>query len=201
MHQKKLCRVTFITLVMVSAACGAEPYQQSQRMVDSQGTRNPRLNYGGQPFSPDQGAFNTSSTNAMNRGTSAGYYNLGSAYAYPSTYYSNQTWRENTPPAYQYQEVPVNPPPRLYNQNFRAAVPPIENRPIDQPVPSTMNFTESQFVASLSSLGRSIYLGLDSQGKSLALQLAGEGGYQNKELAVKEAQRRMNERNGAMFKR
>jgi hypothetical protein len=64
-----------------------------------------------------------------------------------------------------------------------------------------MNFTESQFVASLSSLGRSIYLGLDSQGKSLALQLAGEGGYQNKELAVKEAQRRMNERNGAMFKR
>lgn len=55
---------------------------------------------------------------------------------------------------------------------------------------------ENQLLGALNAQGRAIYLGLDSEGKALAIQLASQDSYRDKNLAVKEAQRRMNERRG-----
>jgi hypothetical protein len=48
----------------------------------------------------------------------------------------------------------------------------------------------------LSSQGRAIYQTLDSEGKTLARQLASQDSYKDKDLAIKEAQRRSNEKRG-----
>lgn len=54
--------------------------------------------------------------------------------------------------------------------------------------------TEAQLLGALNAQGKSIYLSLDPEGKVLAIQLASQEAYKDKNLAVKEAQRRMNER-------
>jgi hypothetical protein len=61
--------------------------------------------------------------------------------------------------------------------------------------PATL--TEAQLLGMLSPQGRAIYLSLNPEGKALAIQLASQDSYRDKTLAVKEAQRRMNERHGA----
>ncbi len=63
---------------------------------------------------------------------------------------------------------------------------------------SSMTLTEAQLLSMLSPQGRAVYLSLDPEGKSLAIQLASQDSYRDKNLAVKEAQRRMNERRGNM---
>jgi hypothetical protein len=70
-----------------------------------------------------------------------------------------------------------------------------DNSSLTNSANSSTNLTESQLLVDLSSQGRAIYMSLDAEGKALAVQLATENSYsQDKNLAVKEAQRRMNER-------
>jgi hypothetical protein len=61
---------------------------------------------------------------------------------------------------------------------------------------SSATLTEAQLTGMLSPQGRAIYASLDPEAKALALQLASQDSYRDKNLAVKEAQRRMNERRG-----
>lgn len=60
--------------------------------------------------------------------------------------------------------------------------------------PTTMN--EADLAKQLNAQGRAIWNSLDPEGKALALQLASQESYRDKNLAVKEAQRRINERRG-----
>jgi len=62
---------------------------------------------------------------------------------------------------------------------------------------SSVTLTEAQLLGMLSPQGRAIYLNLDPEAKALAIQLASQDSYRDKNLAVKEAQRRMNERRGS----
>ncbi len=57
--------------------------------------------------------------------------------------------------------------------------------------------TEAQLLGALSPQGRSLYLNLDAKGKALALQLASQDVYKDKNLAIKEAVRRMQELNSS----
>lgn len=59
---------------------------------------------------------------------------------------------------------------------------------------SSATLTEDQLLGMLSPQGRAIYLNLNPEAKALAIQLASQDSYRDKNLAVKEAQRRMNER-------
>ncbi len=59
---------------------------------------------------------------------------------------------------------------------------------------SSATLTEAQLLGMLTPQGRAIYLSLDPEGKALAIQLASQETYRDKNLAVKESQRRMNER-------
>jgi hypothetical protein len=54
--------------------------------------------------------------------------------------------------------------------------------------------TEAQLLGMLNPQGKAIYQSLDPETKALAIQLASQDSYRDKNLAVKEAQRRMNER-------
>lgn len=56
--------------------------------------------------------------------------------------------------------------------------------------------TEAQLLGMLNPQARGLYLSLDPEGKALAIQLASQDSYQDKNLAIKEAQRRMNDRRG-----
>ncbi|MFI0434872.1 MAG: hypothetical protein ACH350_03965 [Parachlamydiaceae bacterium] len=60
----------------------------------------------------------------------------------------------------------------------------------------TLNLTEAQLLAMLNPQGKAIYLGLNPEGKALAIELASKETYRDKNLAIKEAQRRINERHG-----
>jgi len=68
------------------------------------------------------------------------------------------------------------------------------NRPAATTSHSSATLTEAQLIGMLNPQGEAIYLSLDAQGKALAIQLASQDSYRDKNLAVKEAQRRMNER-------
>jgi hypothetical protein len=70
------------------------------------------------------------------------------------------------------------------------------NRAVVTTSTSLATLTEAQLFGLLSDQGREIYLNLDPEGKALAFQLASEESYRDKNLAMKEAQRRMNERRG-----
>lgn len=61
--------------------------------------------------------------------------------------------------------------------------------------------TEAQLFALLSPQGRDMYLNLDPEGKALALQLASQANYTHKDLAVREAYARMQERRNYMKNR
>lgn len=58
--------------------------------------------------------------------------------------------------------------------------------------------TEVQLLALLNPQSKAIYLSFDPDGKALAIELASQDTYQDKNLAVKEAQRRINERKEQM---
>lgn len=205
MQQKKILSFLFIFYVFF-VACHAFAEERPSQVVGNRVINNYGYPYNtyGSPYSSsfntmspypstDYGAFNTSSTNQMNQGSFNGYYNLNNAYAYPNRYYPSQDWR---PPPF---PVPVPPPrydERVIDRREITKKTVVKEVPLPQLSPNEMALFET-----LSITGRSIYQSLDSQGKALAMQLAGENGYQNKELAVKEAQRRMNERNGGLFRR
>jgi hypothetical protein len=61
---------------------------------------------------------------------------------------------------------------------------------------TTKTMSEADFQKQLSSQGKAIYQSLDSEGKAMARQLASQDAYKDKDLAVKEAQRRSNEKRG-----
>jgi hypothetical protein len=58
--------------------------------------------------------------------------------------------------------------------------------------------TEAQLFALLSPEGRKMYSGMDPEGKALALQLASQANYSHKDLAVREAYTRMQQRRSYM---
>lgn len=70
------------------------------------------------------------------------------------------------------------------------------NRSVASTVNSSQTLNEAQLLGALNPQGRAIYLSLDPAGKALAIQLASEDSYRDKNLAIKEAQRRMNDRLG-----
>jgi hypothetical protein len=57
--------------------------------------------------------------------------------------------------------------------------------------------SDAEFQRQLSPQAKSIYQNLDAEGKTLARQLGSQEAYKDKDLAVKEAQRRVNERRGS----
>ncbi len=61
--------------------------------------------------------------------------------------------------------------------------------------------TDSQLLGQLNPQGKGIFMSLDPEGKALAIQLASQDTYKDKNLAVKEAQRRMNERRSSQMMR
>lgn len=77
-------------------------------------------------------------------------------------------------------------------------VTPMESKPMATAPSATL--TDAQLIGMLNSQGRGIFMSLDPEGKALAVQLASQEIYKDKNLAVKEAQRRMNERRGQMNK-
>jgi hypothetical protein len=70
------------------------------------------------------------------------------------------------------------------------------NRAVATTVNSSQTMNEAQLLGALNPQGRAMYLSLDPEGKALAIQLASEDSYKDKNLAIKEAQRRMNDRFG-----
>jgi hypothetical protein len=58
---------------------------------------------------------------------------------------------------------------------------------------SSGSLTEAQLLAQLNPQGKAIYQSLNTRGQALARQLASQDSYRDKNLAVKEAQRRQNE--------
>lgn len=58
--------------------------------------------------------------------------------------------------------------------------------------------TEPQLISQLTPQGRNLYLNLDPEGKALALQLASQANFSNKDLAVREAAKRIQERRSYM---
>jgi hypothetical protein len=68
------------------------------------------------------------------------------------------------------------------------------NRSVGANPMSSGTLTEAQLLDLLTPQGKSIYLSLDPEGKKLAIQLASQDSYKDKNLAVKEAQRRLNDR-------
>ena len=59
------------------------------------------------------------------------------------------------------------------------------------------SLTEEQLLEQINPEARKVYLSLNPEGKALARQLAGQGSYRDKNFAVKEALRQMNERSFA----
>ncbi len=74
------------------------------------------------------------------------------------------------------------------------------NRTAMTTVTSSGTLTEVQLLSMLSPQGRSLYLNLDPEAKALAIQLASQDSYRNKNLAIKEAKWRMDERRGIMIR-
>jgi hypothetical protein len=74
------------------------------------------------------------------------------------------------------------------------------NRGVATTAYSSATLTEAQLLGMLTSQGRAIYLNLDPEAKALAIQLASQDSYRDKNLAVKEAQRRMNMRRGLLYR-
>lgn len=62
---------------------------------------------------------------------------------------------------------------------------------------SGMTLTEADLLRQLNAQGRAIYLSLDRDGRQLALQLASQNTYTDKNQAVKEAQKKVNEMRGS----
>ncbi len=85
-----------------------------------------------------------------------------------------------------------------FNHEYNTATDYNFNRNAVNTLNSSSILTEAQLLGMLSSQGRAIYLSLDPEGKALSIQLASQDSYRDKNLAIKEAQRRMNERRGLL---
>lgn len=85
-----------------------------------------------------------------------------------------------------------------FNREYNTTTDYDYNRTSVTTVTSNATLTEAQLLGMLSSQGRAIYLSLDPEGKALAIQLASQDSYKDKNIAAKEAQRRMNQRRGLM---
>ena len=80
------------------------------------------------------------------------------------------------------------------NNAYHARVPNQSSSDSSNQPNSNATLTEAQLLSMLNPQGRAIYLSLDQEAKALAIQLASQDSYRDKNLAIKEAQRRMNER-------
>lgn len=72
------------------------------------------------------------------------------------------------------------------------------NRRAMPTINSAATLTEAQLLGMLNQRAKNLYLSLDQEGRSLAIQLASQDSYRDKNLAIMEAQRRMSERRGMM---
>lgn len=67
-----------------------------------------------------------------------------------------------------------------------------------QGIATSAVITEPQLLSQLTPQGRNLYLNLNPEGKALALQLASQANFSNKDLAVREADKRIRERQAYM---
>lgn len=99
----------------------------------------------------------------------------------------------NTYPDYRERRVDINAyPDREYNVSRDYDY----NRATVTTTTAYGTLTEEQLLSILNPQGRAIYMSLDAEGKGLALQLASQDSYPDKNIAVREAQRKINERRG-----
>lgn len=202
--------------ILLAAGCPAHgcanastPANNNSAPVSNPNSRNYNGQpYGGIPAGNQPGGYN-GSPNGVDNASSGGYrrpatdgYNNSSdnynSYGNPS--YSGYNAPSGSPASYSYEDNRVtnygsrsseygmtgsnrgNVTDANYNDNAAAGI------------TSSATLTEAQLLGMLSPQGRAIYLSLDPESKALAIQLASQDSYRDKNLAVKEAQRRMNER-------
>jgi len=119
----------------------------------------------------------------------------GSKIKNPTLDSSDKARMNNTP-----NNTPISNPsysrntPRGNNNQYNYVS---ENEPMTSPNASTSTtkpaMTKMQLISQLSPQGKTIFASLDADGQDLALRLASQDAYKDKDLAVKEAQRTMNE--------
>lgn len=117
-----------------------------------------------------------------------------------------QAQYQNNPNPYQRNNAyqADNYQPRNAQQNYNTSSYGADNNnpyntyTTDATATTQTSMSESDLMRQLNPQSQAIYQGLDNQGKALALQLASQPSYKDKNLAVKEAQRRSAERNGMM---
>gem|GEM_PF-5885353 len=101
-----------------------------------------------------------------------------------------------------YDSIP-QPPPEYggmasFNREYNTATDYDYNRAAVTTSISSATLTEPQLLGMLSDEGKAIYFSLDPEAKGLAIQVASQDSYRDKNLAVREVQRRMSERRGLL---
>ncbi len=167
------------------------------------GFREPPKGYN-HPSGSDNRSANPPSTGGSDRNNSS---SISYAYSPPSSYNTQQSGITSPTYVEDYRGVTYDSTPRPtpeyggltnFNREYLTTTDYDFNRAAVTTSNSTATFTEPQLLGMLSSQGRAIYLSLDPEGKALAIQLASQDSYKDKNLAVKEAQRRMSERRGLL---
>lgn len=138
------------------------------------------------------GSYNTTDTSRTNRDWNTGRATTGS-----------YTDRRMNHPGYSdtYRSSSYDVDADVYpgaRPGVRRNAPGEYNRATVSTTTSYATLTEAQLLAMLNADVRAIYISLDAEGKALALQLASQDSYPDKNVAVLEAQRRVNERRGTL---
>ncbi len=117
---------------------------------------------------------------------------------YTDSYDSYNTNRNsNTSPSYREMTAPsFNGANTNMNRNYNTASDYDYNRPLPTTTAVGGRMTEGQLWSALSPQARDMYLKLDPEWRAKALDLASQDSYRDKDLAIKEAQRRMIEQRG-----
>jgi hypothetical protein len=161
------------------------------------------------PISGERNSSESASPPGGSNGNSLSYLSYSYAdYPYPHSGYNTQH-SGITSPTYveDYRGATYDSTPRptpeyggltSFNHEYLTGIDYDYNRAAVTTSYSSATLTEAQLLSMLSPQGRAIYLSLDPEAKALAIQLASLDSYQNKDLAVRETQRRMNERRGLL---
>jgi len=194
-NKKDLAKIALAALILASAT----PVNGQADGVEAHPARggytNPSGNYNSQTPPSTGGAYGNNPTY------------LSYAYSPPSSYNTQQSGITSPTYVEDYRGVTYDSTPRPtpeyggltnYNREYLTTPDYDFNRGAVTTSYSTATLTEAQLLGMLTSQGRAIYLSLDPEGRTLAIQLASLDSYRDKNLAVKEAQRRMNERRGLL---
>lgn len=197
---------------LLAANCGANSCGAKKGVVaDHSSQKNSARGYSEQVSDNSSNQWDNSSPHGVGNISGGRFVNTNAAYqeAYYNSYDTNRsddispTYMDNPRGTGYYsnegmrRDFGVNTNP--YRENTVSDYD--YNRASVNTVTSSATLTEAQLIGVLGPHARAIYLSLDPEGKSLAIQLASQDSYQDKNLAIKEAQRRMIERRGLMMNR